>query len=209
MLCVVNRNTGAVVHRTALSTSGPVMNMPPVPETIARVVAETGLNPADLLTWAPPDVETARALAALPPESLAATLEGGQVVEVGPAPTGPEIWLHLAITGGDSDTPPGVLNDGVDSLTVTAAIRAGSNPADPVVPLDGAWRITIRDDVGAVYDVVKVTLTAGESSVAYTTNGRTAVCQVLASDFLPVEVAGVTYRVRLAESAAFKVYREL
>jgi hypothetical protein len=131
------------------------------------------------------------------------------VVEVSPAPADPEVWLHLAVTGGDGDTPPGVLNDGVDALTVTAAIRSGSGQADPVVPLEGAWRITIRDDVGAVYDVVKVTLTAGESSVAYTTSGRTAVCQVLESDFLPVEVSGVTYRVRLAAPVAFKVYREL
>lgn len=209
MLCVVNRNTGAVVHRTALSASGPVMHLPSVPETIARVVAETGLNPADLLTWTPPDVDTARALAALPPESLAATLEGGQVVEVGPAPTGPEIWLHLAITGGDGDTPPGVKNDGVDALAVAATLRVGPGGSDPVVPVDEAWRITIRTDTGAVYDVVRVGLVEGLANVSYTTSGATAVCQVLESDFLPVAVAGTTYRVRLAAPVVFKIYREL
>ncbi len=209
MLFVVDGNSGAVVYRTTLSTTGPVMHPWPPEETVARAAAETGLDPADLLTWTPPNAETARALVVLPLDSLVAILEGGQVVEVGPAPADPELWLHLSITGGDGDTPPGVLNDGVDALAVAAALRVGPGGSDPVVPVDEAWRITVRTDTGAVYDVVRVGLVEGLANVSYTTSGATAVCQVLESDFLPLAVAGSTYRVRLAAPVVFKIYREL
>ncbi len=141
---------------------------------------------------------------------LTATIEDGQVTAVTAAPP-KEVWLHVAITGGDGDDPPGILNDGTDALSITATLRATVDPASPVIPVSGTWRVTVRDDTGAIYDVVKVQMNAGVVSASYTTTSRPAVCELREQDFTPVPdpAGGEPYTVRLAGQAAWKVYREL
>lgn len=153
-------------------------------------------------------ITTDAALGGADPRELRGTIVDGQVVGM-EVVTEPAVYLHLGISGGDGDTPPGIVNDGVAAIQVDIALRASADPGSPVLPVSGDWRVTIRDDTGAIYDVVRLTITNGQAQVSYTSNQRPAVCQVLERDFYPVTVGGVSYQVRLAGSAEFKVYRVL
>lgn len=138
-----------------------------------------------------------------------AAIEDGQVTAITSATQAPAVYLHLGIGGGDGDDPPGIVNDGQQALLVDVALRAGPDLGSPVLPVSGDWRVTIRDDTGAIYDVVRLTITAGQAQVSYTSNQRPAVCQILERDFIPVQAGGVTYQVRLVGRPVFKVYRVL
>lgn len=141
------------------------------------------------------------------PNELTATESGGAwTVSIAPPNN---VWLHVAVSGGDGNDPPGILNNGSDALTITATLRATADPASPKIEVDGAWRITIRDDAGASYDMVKVQMTAGVVNASYTTTFRPAECELRESDFDPVTAGDKTYVVRLAAPARWKVYRNL
>ena len=204
--------TGAAVYRTALveryKPAGIELFFPADGNVLAAAASETGANPDDLAIWAAPDLATARQFASLALDQIQATMENGVVTAVQEV-TPPTTYLHVTVSGGDGDVPPGIRNDGQDSLQVNVALRAGEDPASAVVPLDGAWRIIVRDDTGAIYDVVKVQLTAGQASIAYTSDQRPAACRLLESDFISVEYAGQEYQVRLVGDTNFKVFREL
>lgn len=146
-----------------------------------------------------------------PLNELTGHIEGGVVtgMELIPTAQAPAVYLHLGIGGGDGDDPPGIVNDGQQALLVDVALRAGPDPGSPVLPVSGDWRVTIRDDTGAIYDVVRLTITAGQAQVSYTSNQRPAVCQILERDFIPVQAGGVIYQVRLVGRPVFKVYRVL
>jgi hypothetical protein len=175
-----------------------------------EIVKQTGLPAEDLLPYEVLDVAQASALVH-PSGELVVTVQDDVVISIAPAPVHPAVYLHLATSGGDGDTPPGIVNDGVASLQVTATLRAGPSPGSPVLPVNGTWRITIRDDDGVYYDMVLATLTNGQAQIAYKTEpgARRATCTVFQKDFTVVEMDGVTYRVLLVGAPVFKVYRVL
>jgi len=182
-------------------------------EAEARAIAATarnhGLEPADLVPHHVSDPDLAARLDQAELEEIAPTLDDqGAVTSLDVSPT-PTLWLHVSLSGGDGDTPPGIKNDGTDTLTVNVALRAGPEPEAPLVPASGSFRVTVRDDTGAVYDVVKVSLASGQASFAYTTGGRPGLCRLEERDLAPLTAGDTTYRLRLAQPVEFKVYREL
>ena len=125
------------------------------------------------------------------------------------------IFLHVSITGGDGDTPPGMPNDGSKPLGMTAEVKDASGTI--ITTLNGAWRITIRDSTGAEFDVVRITLSGGQASVSYPGNGgKTGHCFVRQNDFTSLTLGSATYQVVLVNDTPgggpepeFKVYRPL
>jgi hypothetical protein len=176
---------------------------------LAATARNHGLEPADLTAHYVSDPELVARLDQAGLEEIAATLDDqGEVSSLSVSPT-PTLWLHVTLSGGDGDTPPGIKNDGQDALTVEVALRAGPEPDASLVPADGAWRITIRDDAGAIYDVVKVGLASGQANFSYTTDGRPGLCRLDERDLAPITAGNTTYRLRLASPVEFKVYREV
>lgn len=129
-------------------------------------------------------------------------------------PTPPEeaeepqyIYLHLDITDGDGQVPPGIANDGTDYLTVTGAVRATAESDSPLVPISGPWRVTVANlDTGLPYTFLMLTLTSGQFSVRYSTTGAPARITIRDDDFAPFEFAGQSYQVRVVGSPVFWVY---
>lgn len=208
----VDRSTNRIAGSYGLSLlrtpAGDVLA--PVDMELARaeIVRQTGLAAEDLLPYELTGLAQAEALIH-PRGALVVTVQDGVVISIAPAPEPSAVYLHLGIGGGDGDDPPGIVNDGQQALLVDVALRAGPDPGSPVLPVSGDWRVTIRDDTGAIYDVVRLTITAGQAQVSYTSNQRPAICQILERDFYPVQAGGVTYQVRLVGSTVFKVYRVL
>jgi hypothetical protein len=137
-------------------------------------------------------------------------LSGDEPAAVPPEPPS-EVWLHLSVAGGDGEDPPGAPTDGSAPLSVSAALRATQDPASAILAgVNRSYRITVRDDQGAVYDVRKITLASGEmAAVNYFGTGEPGVCEVLESDFDQVESGGTTYTVRLAQPVRFKFFGTL
>ncbi len=180
----------------------------PEEDALAEASRALGLPPEDIQVWpVPAGQEDAYRAAAL--EAMTVRRDDqGQITAV-ELPR--QLWLHLDISGGDGDDPPGIKNDGAHALAISAALRASEDPDSPLVEVDGDWRITIRDDTGAIYDVVKVSMTSGRVTISYTTSARPALCRLDESDFapLPDPAGGAPYTIRLAGQTRWKVYRTL
>lgn len=205
MLLIIRKSDAQVLARLTA--------WPDESQATERAIAATARNhdlePADLVAHYVSDPELVARLDQAELEEIAVTLDDqGAVASLSVSPT-PTLWLHVALSGGDGDTPPGIKNDGTDALSVSVALRSGQDPSSPVVPVTGAWRITIRDDTGAIYDVVRITLTDGQANFSYTTTGRTGLCRLDERDLAPLTAGEATYRLRLARPVEFKVYREL
>jgi len=145
-------------------------------------------------------------------QQATATIVDGQVESVAWPQAAPEVWLHITITGGDGEDPPGAPIDGSAPLQVSAALRQTSDPASAIIPVSRSYRITIRTDTGEVYGVKKITLANGEMGpVSFSGDAAKgeAVCNILESDFEQVEAGGTTYTVRLAEPVTFKLFEAL
>ena len=168
-----------------------------------------GLEPEDLAAHHVADPDLAARLDQAPLEDIRISLDDQARVASLSVSSPPILWLHVSLSGGDSEVPPGIKNDGQDALTVGVALRSGPESDAQIVPASGAWRITLRDDTGAVYDVVKVTLTGGRASFSYTTDGRPGLCRLDERDLAPITAGDTTYRLRLARPVEFKVYREV
>jgi len=142
-------------------------------------------------------------------ESLLGKIWNGATFENAPEPN--YLYIHLAMTGGDGRDPIGIHNDGIDAMNVVATFRETEDPASPVIEaVDGvSWRITVRNHVGSVYDIVDVAFMAGIASFAYTTENNPDVCCILESDFEQIELGGITYTLKLIGDSSFKVYRQL
>ncbi len=153
-----------------------------------------------------------------PATGLMATLAEGAVTAVA-AIIEPTVWLHHSLSGGDGATVPGIPLDGSQALSVSVELRLGQDAASDLIPetpaVAGPWRITLRDQAGAVYDVVRATVDSqGRGDFAYTppTGGRAARCHLSQADLTTVTIGGQEYKVRLANPAVpevghFVVYR--
>jgi hypothetical protein len=120
------------------------------------------------------------------------------------------IYLHIDMVDGDGKEPIGIKNDGIDYMTVTATFRATDNPASPVISaINEEWRVLIRDNNNAIYDVVLIVFTEGIAEFAYKTTNRPAVCTMLESDLELVTLGEDIYKLKLASDARFTIYRTL
>jgi hypothetical protein len=205
MLLIIRKSDAQVLARLTA--------WPDEPQATERAIAATARNhdlePAELVAHYVSDPALATELDQAGLEEIAVTLDDqGAVTGLSVQPT-PTLWLHVSLSGGDGDTPPGIKNDGADALTVNVALRAGPEPDAQLVPANGGFRVSVRDDSGAIYDVVKVSLSDGQGSFSYTTDGRPGVCRLEEGDLAPITAGDTTYRLRLANPVEFKVYREL
>jgi len=121
------------------------------------------------------------------------------------------LYAHIAITDADNTIPPGVENDGQDSMRVTITIRAGSSSEAAVVrAVNGlSWRVHLRTSDNVVGDIVKVTFVRGVSSFLYTTTGQPGIYNVSESDLEVFAMGNMYYKVLLLGDTQFKVYRTL
>lgn len=119
------------------------------------------------------------------------------------------IYLNISMADGDEMAPIGIINDGVDTIQITATLRGGQEPAAPVIPYSKEWRIIIRDNENKIYDVVKVAMVAGVISFAYNTANTPAICHIDPADLADVfEINGEKYSLVLSGDVEFKVYRD-
>ncbi len=205
MLLIIRKSDARVLARYSV--------WPDEPQAATRAIAATarnhGLEGAELVAHYVSDPELAASLDRAELEEIAPTLDDqGQVTSLALSPA-PTLWLHVALSGGDGEVPPGIKNDGQDALKVSVALRAGPQADAQLVSADGAFRVTVRDDTGAIYDVVKISLSGGQTSFSYTTDGRPGLCRLDERDLAPISAGEATYRLRLANPVEFKVYREL
>ena len=116
------------------------------------------------------------------------------------------VYLHLVMSGGDGGDPPGLANDGEESITVNATFRAGENAdSDIITAVDITRRINIKDSSGNIADIVKVAFTAGVCQIDYTTTGVPGIYHLDEDDFIE-KINGMG--IKLLGDTEFKVYRD-
>jgi hypothetical protein len=130
------------------------------------------------------------------------------------------LYVHVSITGGDGDTPPGVVLGSGELLTINAAVRATADPASSLIEaLNSDWRITIRNESGGAPDVVQVKMLGGQvvkrgddtPGIEYDPPEVLGTYSISEKDFMVVSMGGQRYEFKLADpsTAQFKVYRVL
>ena len=120
------------------------------------------------------------------------------------------LYLHIDMVDGDGKEPIGIKNDGVDYMTVTVTFRATDNPASPVIEaINDEWRVLIRDNTSAIYDVVLIVFTNGVVEFQYKTTNRPAVCTLDEDDLEFINLGEDVYKLKIANEAKFTVYRVL
>jgi hypothetical protein len=178
---------------------------------LATILANNpGYGEDDLLPYEVSDRDRASALLARLPD-LTATVEGGVVTALNPPPEPNQVWLHIALTGGDGDDPIGAANSGTEERELTAAItvRAAQDAASQILPLTGRWRIRFRRDTGEIYAIRRVQITNGQASIPFSVDDGApeAELHIQESDFEPVTVGETTYTVRLASPVNIVVFK--
>ena len=121
------------------------------------------------------------------------------------------LYIHLTMSDGDGREPLGIINNGIDALSIIATFRESEDPSSSVITsITGlSWRISIRDSSNFIYDIIDVPFTNGVASVSYTTTDKSAICSVLESDFEKITVGETIYTLKLVGDSTFKVYRQL
>jgi len=129
-----------------------------------------------------------------------------------PGETPNYLFLHIDLSDGDGIDPIGMLNNGIDTISIAAAFRETEDPASAVLTvINGMWRVVIRDSDNLVYDIIGVNFTNGESNFQYTTSNKAAICTIKESDLnaIPIVMGETTYKIKLVNPVTFKVYRVL
>jgi hypothetical protein len=129
--------------------------------------------------------------------------------DVGVTPN--NIYLHVDITGGDGRVPIGIKNNGTDSFSATITFKDGKTAEDnTITAINGIpYRVSIRNESEIVIDIVDVMFTSGVATMNYTTTMGPGVCHIDEQDFDILEMAGVSYKLRLVDPILWKVYRAL
>jgi len=105
-----------------------------------------------------------------------------------------------------------MLNDGTDTISISAAFRETEDPASNILAMiNGMWRVVIRDSDRLVYDIIGVNFVNGMASFSYKTTNRPAICKLHESDLnaLPIIIGETEYKIVLVNPVEFKVYRTL
>ncbi|MGD8561090.1 MAG: hypothetical protein PVG03_01075 [Desulfarculaceae bacterium] len=201
---------GSWMHKSTLAY--PLASRPhPTEEKIkAQAAGNTGTDPMD---WAAYWIENdALAEQINDDPNPQVTLDGGNITNVEPAPEPATLWLHVDLSGGDGGDPIGIKNDGQDYITVNIALRDGPDPGtSSVAPVNGTWRIPLRDEAGNIWDMVRVTLSNGQLSTQYRTRtgARPALVHLNEADLEDIEHNGQAHKVRLTETIQINVFRDL
>lgn len=140
-------------------------------------------------------------------DELSVTISDGQVTAVSPAPGPVTLYLHVAISGHSGEYQGVPLFAPGDPMSVQVALRSGSDPDSPVVPISGTWPIPVLAADGSEYDRVFVTTTDGQAGFTYTIPDRTGRCNLSEQGMDRIEYAGATYQIRLAQPVIFYVGR--
>ncbi len=118
----------------------------------------------------------------------------------------PCVCLHVEISGGDGGDPPGISNDGVDSLSVSAVFRATEDSnSDIVEDVNITRRINIRDDKNNVANIIKISFAAGICNFSYATARAAGLFHIAQADFTE-KINGVS--IKLIGDTQFKVYED-
>ena len=146
---------------------------------------------------------------------VSATIENGEVVSVAASPV-PVLLCDITVSGGDGNTPPGIINDDSDSFEAHIKLTDQEGNLIPLVdpetkePLpetERTWRVTSRDQDGNIHDVVEVVLNPdGQVVVDYTTDRPPARCHMDDRDLGLETVMG--YQVKLARPVNWVVKRK-
>ena len=127
----------------------------------------------------------------------------GYIDVSGVTPTPEKGWIYDPETGLFSEPPIIVylhfvsnkgklLNDGIDALTVTITLY---DTKKVVIPINRQVRIVLREDNGALYDLVWVDLVAGMATFNYSTIGRPAIVHIAQSDNYVDTIGSQDYKV--------------
>ena len=129
------------------------------------------------------------------------------------------VYLHIEMSGGDSKTPIGIVNDptvsGLGTMTVTYSLKDGPESTDSILSIgeDMSWRIPIKTIDGAEYETIKIDLIDGqENSFNYSVESagaKTATCQILECYFEPIEISSESYKVIIVGDTTFRIYRSI
>ncbi len=119
------------------------------------------------------------------------------------------IYMHITISGGDEKVPPGIENNGTDTLIFDCKFRTGeSQESDVITDITGVnFRTPIRDDSGKIYDLRSIPIVNGAVKFEYKTSKGTGIFHIDESDFThEVNLGDTNYSIRLANEIIFKVY---
>lgn len=115
------------------------------------------------------------------------------------------IYVHVQMSALQIDA-----DDPTAQIDFTAQFRATENAADPVLPVSAGWLIKLRHESGQT-DLFQIAFENG--CCAYQYHYRAGLplgdWYLSEADFGTVEVAGQTYKVKLANPVRFALYRRL
>lgn len=122
------------------------------------------------------------------------------------APKPRELHVSCEISGGDGLDPPGIVNDGIDQVTIAITVQTDDGQ---VVPLNGVWRIPIMGASGEIEDMVRIRLRDGMATLNYRTDAKPGIYTISEDNFDEVNLNGKSYKIRLQKPVVIKVYRDL
>jgi len=119
----------------------------------------------------------------------------------------PAVWAHVSL----SKTTLCINSAPADFITFDAALRASSAPASPVLPVNYAWNLKLRDENGLVQDTFHSIFVNGAYSGLYSYKeglplGR---YHLEEADFDRITVGNATFTVKLKSPVEFTIYRNL
>ena len=127
-------------------------------------------------------------------------------LELEPTP----LYLHVVMTDGDGREPVGLLNDGIDSISIVATFRVGeASDSTVITSISNTWRVTIREDGGSIYDIILITFVNGIATVTYKTTASPDICDIREEDMDLITMGDTTYRINIVGNTQFKVFRSL
>jgi len=102
-------------------------------------------------------------------------------------------------------------SDPADAIPFDIAVRFGPAADDPPVPMTAMWPIMLRQKNGLAMDNILISFTDGQATGRYTYNPALPLGEwyIDESDFTTVDLDGVQYLVKLANTVRFTIYRTL
>lgn len=121
-----------------------------------------------------------------------------------------KVFIHVDITGGDGEVPPGINKNNVDFVSITFTLRETENPASAVkTAISRNWQVKLRDQDGNLYDYLQVAFVNGVATIQYTAT-RPGVVSIFKEDVSDIiSGAEVTLVPSASTSPMLKVYNDL
>jgi hypothetical protein len=118
----------------------------------------------------------------------------------------PAIYVHCVMS-----YPVLNISDPEACIDAEISIKATNNPADPDVPISATWPINLRSKNGLVMDNILIPFESGSALIAfrYKEGLPLGEYRIDEADFDRVDLAGVSYQVKLAQPVKFTITRQL